>query len=226
MSDLATGTRTVRVWDAPTRLFHWALVACLAGSWWTAENDDWERHLLFGYGVLGLVLFRLVWGLVGSDTARFARFLRGPGAAVAHLRKLVLPGPVAAEAGHNAAGGWAVAAMLLLLTVQVSTGLFLSAGDIFLVEAPLAGTVSPAVQGLLEEVHETSFDLLLILAGVHVAAVLAYWTLKRRNLIGPMLTGWAELPAGTVPPRLASPLLAAALASGVAFAVWALVNLF
>ncbi|WP_119677957.1 cytochrome b/b6 domain-containing protein [Indioceanicola profundi] len=223
-STTAPASRTVTVWDAPTRIFHWALVLCLAGSWWTAENDDWETHLLFGYGVLGLVAFRLIWGLLGSETARFRHFLKGPGAALSHLRGLVLPGPLAPEAGHNPAGGYAVALILLLLALQVGTGLFLSGGDIFLIEAPLSGAVSSDTTDTLEWLHETNFNLLLALAGLHVVAVLGYWGLKRANLIRPMLTGRMELPADARPPRIASSLLALMVAGGVALSVWAFVT--
>lgn len=212
----------VKVWDLPTRLFHWGLVASLGGAWWTAETEDLETHLLFGYAALGLVLFRIVWGLVGSDTARFASFVQGPGAAFRHLRELTGPGAMPHHAGHNALGAYAVIALLALVAIQVGTGLFSSGGDIFLVAGPLNSLVSTQVEDLVETVHEVNFDLLLIAVGVHVVAILAYAVLKRLDLVRPMILGTAPLPPDARRPRMASPLLATAIAAVVAGLVWAL----
>ena len=112
----------VRVWDAPTRLFHWAIVVLLCISWLTESRGWMELHFLAGYSVLALLLFRVVWGFVGSDTARFTHFLSSPLAALQHLAQLHRREPDT-EIGHNAAGGWMVLLMLVLLAVQVGTGL-------------------------------------------------------------------------------------------------------
>lgn len=214
--------RRVKVWDLPTRLFHWGLVIAIAGSWWTAENDDLETHLLFGYAALALVLFRLAWGLFGSETARFASFVRGPGEALAHARELLRPGPLRRHAGHNALGGYAVLLLLALVLVQTVTGLFSSGGDIFLVAGPLNDLVDTRTEGWFETVHEVAFDVILAASAVHIAAILLYWLAKRLNLIGPMVTGSAPLPGDEPAPRLVSPLVGLAVMAVAAGLVWLL----
>lgn len=214
--------RRATIWDLPIRLFHWGLVLCLAGSWYTAENDMLDQHVLFGYAALTLLLFRLVWGLVGSDTARFRSFVRGPAEAVAHLRALLRPGPLDAHAGHNPLGGYAVLGLLGLLAVQVGTGLFISGGDIFLVSGPLNGFVSSTLADRLATVHEISFALLQVLVVVHVLAIALYALVKRRNLVRPMLTGTGEIGADDSLPRIVSPVWALLIAALAAGSVWAL----
>ncbi len=209
----------VRVWDAPTRLFHWALVALLGFSWWSAENHEMEWHRWSGLTVLALVAFRLVWGLIGSSTARFSQFLKGPRAVVGHLRsKDNSPG-----IGHNPLGGWSVVALLLALAAQVTAGLF--AVDVDGIESgPLSYLVDFEQGRSAAEFHELCFNVLLALSALHVAAIVFYLTVKRRNLIGPMLTGSARVSAGESAPLVAAPwwrlivaiLLSGALAYGVA----------
>ena len=121
-------TLPVRVWDAPTRLFHWAIVVLLGVSW-LAESRGWMQvHFLSGYSIIALLLFRLAWGFVGSETSRFSRFLKSPVAALRHLAHLHRREPDT-EIGHNAAGGWMVLLLLGLLTVQAGTGLFANTFD-------------------------------------------------------------------------------------------------
>ena len=108
----------MRIWDAPIRLFHWALVILVGCAWLTQEFGWMELHFLCGYSILTLLLFRMAWGFVGSDTARFAWFLKSPFVALWHLATLH-PREPDTEIGHNAAGGWMVLLMLALLTVQV-----------------------------------------------------------------------------------------------------------
>jgi cytochrome b len=105
----------MRIWDAPTRLFHWVLVLLIATSYVTVQNNWMDLHLLSGYAILTLLLFRLVWGFIGSDTARFARFLRSPFAALRHLASFTKREPDN-EVGHNEAGGWMVLVMLVVLS--------------------------------------------------------------------------------------------------------------
>lgn len=222
MREPGDGRRPVTVWDLPTRLFHWTLAAVLVGSYLTGEDGPIEVHSLLGYGVLALLLFRLAWGFAGSETARFAAFVRAPGAAFAHLRALMAPGPLHADAGHNPLGAYAVLALLGLVAVQVVTGLFLTDDETFW--APLNGYASEETIKLLEEIHEVNVNLLIALVAVHVAAVLWYALAKRLDLVRPMVTGRALLPAGARAPALASPLRALALALAAAGAVWALVT--
>ena len=207
-----------RIWDLPVRLFHWLLVPLLAFAWWSAEAGRLEWHRLSGYALLALVLFRVMWGLWGSETARFARFLRGPAGIGAYLKQL---GGKAytASVGHNPLGGWSVFAMLALLVAQSTIGLF--AVDIDGIESgPLAIFVSFDAGRLAANAHDLLFTALLALIGLHLAAIAFYTLVKRDNLVGPMLTGNKALP-GATQPAMASlwlALLSAAIAAALVFA--------
>lgn len=172
----------VRVWDLPVRLFHWALVLLVAALSATHEFHMMEVHILLGQGMLGLILFRLIWGLIGSSTARFSSFLRGPRRVLAYLRA---PG---GAFGHNPIGGWSVVAMLAVLAIQVGLGLFASDedGEHY---GPLSHLVSYDTATSLAERHETFFNVLLALIGLHLAAIVYYRLAKREDLVTPMITG-------------------------------------
>ncbi len=180
-----------------------------------------EIHALLGYVVLALLLFRLAWGLVGSETARFASFVRGPSAAIAHVRHFARRGALEGEAGHNPLGGYAVLILLILLIVQAVSGLFLYDEEIYW--APLNSWVSEENAAWLGWLHDFTFTLLLAMIAVHVGAILLYWLAKGLNLIAPMLSGRAALPAAVAPPRTASILLAFVLFAAAALLVWLLV---
>ncbi len=212
----------MRVWDAPTRLFHWAIVLLVAFSYVCAQREWTQLHFLSGYVVLALLLFRLAWGFVGSETSRFRQFLRSPIAGLRHLAAFGKREPDT-EIGHNAAGGWMVLAMLLALLVQVGSGLF-SNNDID-AKGPLAHRVSKATSDWLSGLHATSFYVLLGLVALHVVAIVAYAVFKRHDLLRAMVTGKKRLPANLRQPRFASPVLAAAILAVAAGAVWLLVRL-
>ncbi|MFG1463192.1 cytochrome b/b6 domain-containing protein [Xanthobacter sp. DSM 24535] len=211
--------RKVVVWDFPTRLFHWSLVGLIAGAYATANLGKIDLHFLCGYAIIALLLFRLAWGLIGSDTARFATFVRSPLAAWQHLAHFTRPEPDT-EVGHNAAGGLMVLVMLTLIGVQVATGLF--SNDGLFSEGPLAKYVSPAVSDRLSSLHEFNFNLILATIVLHVVAILAYALVKRHDLVRPMVLGWKRLPATIPAPRIASLMLAACLFILAAGAAWAL----
>lgn len=215
-------SRKVYVWDAPTRLFHWSLVALIAFSYASARTGRIDWHFLSGYAVLTLLLFRIVWGIIGSDASRFAHFVRGPGDAVRYLVSIVSRRE-ASKPGHNPAGGLMVLAMIGLLLVQAVTGLFSSDG--LIVEGPLAGFVDGATSEALTSWHGFVFDLILVAIGLHVAAVLAYAVFARQNLVRPMIFGWMRLPQSIPAPRMASPVLAAAVLTGCAAIVWSIASL-
>jgi cytochrome b len=211
----------MQVWDAPTRIFHWAIVVLLCVSWLTESRGWMELHLLAGYSMFALLLFRLAWGMVGSDTSRFSRFLKSPLAALHHLSRLHRREPDT-EIGHNAAGGWMVLLMLVLLAVQVTTGL--CANDDANTEAPLSLYVGKAWSDWLSHIHSLNFTLIQTVVVLHIAAIIIYAVVKRHDLVRPMITGRKLLP-GTFPaPAMASPLLALVLFAIAAGAVGFLVN--
>ena len=213
--------RRVKVWDGWIRLFHWSVVMLLAVSWVSIKTGNAEVHYLSGYAVLTLLLFRIAWGVAGSDTARFARFLRSPLAGLRHLAGFRRREPDT-EIGHNAAGGWLVLAMLAALLFQAGTGLF-SDGDGG-ARGPLAEHVGQATGDWLTGWHHRGWWLLLALVGLHILLVLAYAAVKRHDLVRPMVTGKKRLPANMRQPRFASPLLALAIVAVSAGLVWALVQ--
>jgi cytochrome b len=181
----------VRVWDLPVRLTHWLLVACIAVSWWTAEERQMEWHRYSGYALLGLLVFRVYWGFAGSSTARFSDFLRGPRKIVEYLRQPRTQRAVPGLSGHNPLGGWSVIAMLALMALQVGIGLFVSDVD-GLESGPLSHLVSFDTSRTLAELHETLFNVLLTFIALHVAAVIFYLLYLRDNLIAAMVSGRHE----------------------------------
>ena len=214
--------RRIKVWDLPVRLFHWSIVVLIAAAWTTQEFNKMEWHMWIGYAILALLLFRIVWGFAGSDTARFVRFLKSPAAALRHLSHLRRREPDR-EIGHNAAGGWVVLLMLVLLGVQAGTGLF--SNDDSDTDGPLVHLISKDRSDWLSKIHSLNFNLILAVIVLHVVAIVAYAVLKRQNLVRPMLTGTKELPGDTAAPRLVSPVWAAVTLAMAAGAVVWLVNL-
>jgi cytochrome b len=192
--------RRVRVWDLPVRLFHWLIIVLFSFSWWTAEIDRLDWHLLSGYAILALVLFRIYWGFAGSATARFTAFIRGPRTVLGYARNLFRASESVAF-GHNPMGGWSVIALILLLLLQAALGLFAIDVD-GINSGPLDALVSFRTGRWFAHQHGRVFDLLLILTGLHLAAVVFYWIYKRENLIGPMINGRRRLPPGTPWPEL------------------------
>ena len=207
---------TVRVWDLPVRLFHWSLVLLVPALWWTAETDRMDTHMLLGEIMLGLLLFRLLWGVLGSSTARFASFVKGPRAVLRYLRG------GARGLGHNPVGGWSVVLMLLALSVQVGLGLFASDED-GIYSGPLSRHM-PDLESAhtLAERHETVFWVIVALIALHVLAILWYRLVRRDDLVTPMLTGRGQAgDAGEalVPAPLWRFLLATALAVGLTLVI-------
>jgi cytochrome b len=175
------------VWDGATRLFHWVLAGLVALSWWTAEQHQMDVHRWSGSIIAGLLVFRIYWGLAGSNTARFGNFIRSPAAIARYAGSLFRPDYRPAF-GHNPLGGLSVAAMLLVLVVHVSLGLFAMDTD-GLESGPLARFVNYDAAETAGDLHEISFNVLLILIGLHIVAIAFYLLVKRANLVGPMITG-------------------------------------
>jgi cytochrome b len=198
----------IQVWDLPVRLFHWTLVLLMVVSYFTGRwGGDWMKfHFWSGYAILTLLIFRIVWGFVGSTTARFANFVKGPTAAFAHLRELLgRHGPY--DAGHNPMGGAMVVVLILAVLAQAATGLFSADTDTGLVTGPLAGKIADAMVDKVTAFHHYWVNVLLALVALHVLAVFAYLVWKRQNLARAMVTGSkpAEhvVPPGQPAPRLA-----------------------
>jgi cytochrome b len=186
----------VRIWDLPTRLFHWTLVGLIAFSWWSAEEEHLDWHIWSGLAVLSLLIFRLLWGLFGSSTARFANFVRGPTAIFAYLKDMKGWRPV----GHSPLGALSVLGMLGAIAVQVGLGLFAIDKD-GLYEGPLAYLVSLDASEEIADLHEDWFDVVLVLIGLHIAALLFYRLILGKKLIGPMIGGKGVVDAGVEPTR-------------------------
>jgi len=187
------GQANVRVWDLPTRVFHWVLALCIVGSLisGTIGGNALEWHLRLGYVVFTLIVFRLIWGLVGGHWSRFRSFLYGPGALLRYLRGASRDDEHH-EVGHSPIGALSVFALLALLAVQVGTGLF--ADDEIATTGPLNKFVSSATGLALTSWHKSWGRWLIVaLIVLHIAAILFYLLRRKRNLIVPMLNGDKQL---------------------------------
>ena len=193
MSAKPTATAPVRVWDLPTRLFHWSLLAAVVALFVSGKVGgnamDWHVRLGLGAGVL--VVFRLAWGLVGGRWSRFASFVKGPVTVWRYLR-----GQLPAPAGHNPLGALSVLALLAVLALQVATGLV--ADDEIATVGPLNALVPEDWAAWGTRWHKgPSQTLLLVLVGLHVAAIVFHRLVKKHDLVRPMLTGDQPQPVGT-----------------------------
>lgn len=212
--------RIVAVWDLPVRLFHWALVLLVVTSFTTGKlGGNWLAwHFRSGYCILALVLFRIVWGLFGSETARFTDFVRGPRKMFEYGRSLI-KGAGMFHAGHNPLGGLMVVLMLVLLLIQATTGLYVD--DDAGTRAPLADTASDAIVSLFTRIHRININIILACVALHVSAALFYLIARKDNLIKPMITGRKTMPDGHAEPVLsgiAPAFILVALAA--AFVAW------
>lgn len=184
------------IWDLPTRLFHWGLALLILAAFLSEDNRD--IHQRVGIAILVLIVFRLIWGFIGGRYARFASFLRGPKAVLAHLDEMRQPNPPQ-HIGHNAAGGWMVIVLLLLLLTQASLGLFTN--DLITYVGPLGGLISEGLSEKLTSVHRILSKVILAAVVLHISAVAVYFLWKKQNLVRPMLTGRrADLNERDLPP--------------------------
>ena len=181
----------ITVWDLPTRIFHWTLVALVASAFATVEaGGNWMIwHMRCGFSILALLGFRLVWGVVGGRNVRFTAFVRGPLTVWQYARQLMRK-DAPRHLGHNPMGGWSVVAMLGVLLVQAGTGLF--ANDDIFTEGPLFPLVSKASSDLITQIHKINQGVLIALIALHLGAIFFYLIVKRDNLIRPMITGKKE----------------------------------
>lgn len=190
-----SSTEIRKVWDLPTRLFHWALAALVATGWYFGEFGPFIKtwHFYCGYAIGVLLLARIMWGFVGNRAARFSGFIYGPGAFVAYARRLFRRSP-SHWPGHNPMGGWSVIALLVLLCVQVGTGLFTD--DDIANAGPLTPYVSGTLSARLTAIHHLNSKLILGLVILHVGMIVFYRLWKRENLVHPMITGWKTVKRG------------------------------
>ena len=217
--------RAVRVWDLPTRLFHWVLALAVVGSVVTAKigGNATVWHFRLGYLVLGLLLFRLVWGVVGGHWSRFATFVRGPGTVLRYLRGQTRPGEHL-DVGHNPLGAGSVLALLTILAVQVGTGLV--ADDEIASVGPLNRFVDTATGLAATGWHKTGGQWIIIgLVVLHIAAIVFYKVRHGKDLVGPMVRGDKQLAedapasADDMRTRLKAVVIIAVIAAAVAFVV-------
>jgi cytochrome b len=222
LSPQSGSTTPVRVWDLPTRAFHWLLAAAVIGLIITGKigGNAITWHFRLGYVVMGLLCFRVVWGLIGGRWSRFASFIYAPGTVLRYLRGQERPGEHL-DVGHNPLGAGSVFALLFFLSVQVGTGLV--ADDEIANQGPLNKFVNTDTG--LQATHwhrEYGQWVLIALVVLHVAAIVFYRVKKGKNLVQPMLTGDKQLPAGT--PAASDSMATRLLAAGLAVACGALVT--
>lgn len=210
---------SIRIWDFPTRLFHWALAVCVIGAYLSVKLGglymDW--HVRFGLATLGLITFRVIWGLVGPRYARFVNFVRGPAAIRHHLRGDTT------SAGHTPLGALSVLAMLVVLGFQAVSGLFVS--DDIMTQGPLYTRASESLASWCMSWHHRNEWIIVGLVALHILAIAWYVVVRHKRLIRPMVTGDAcvrDLPAQT-PPAADGPLVwlrAAVIAAAVTALIW------
>ena len=173
------------VWDLPTRLFHWGFVLSIIGSYISGERGALEAHELFGLAACGLLVFRLIWGVVGHETARFKNFLRGPKVIWSYLMQVIFRKAEQHE-GHNPLGALSVIALLCVMGAMSISGLW--TGDDILYEAPLT-ILAPELAAPMGAWHQRLHVLVIPLVALHVLALLAHRLWLKEKLVSRMVTG-------------------------------------
>jgi len=182
--------KRIKLWDLPTRLFHWLLVILVAAAVISGKVGgaaiDWHGRI--GLTILGLIAFRLVWGIIGSSHARFASFFPTPSSVAAYLRGQWQ------GVGHNPLGAFSVFGLLVLIALQVGTGLF--GNDDIAFNGPLSSLISKELSDTLIGIHKIAIKLLIALIVLHLAAIVFYTHVKKEQLVKPMITGWKDVQPG------------------------------
>ncbi|WP_111979570.1 cytochrome b/b6 domain-containing protein [Algibacillus agarilyticus] len=211
--------KTLKIWDSATRIFHWALVINIVAAWYTIENRLIELHEIAGHCLIGLLVFRLIWAILGSRTSRFTHFVVQPFAALRYLNKSIRL-QAHHQVGHNPAGGWMVIVMMCVLGFQVFSGL-LSNDDLGFSGA-LSDHVSKALSDTFTQLHRYSFNALVTLIWLHLVAVFFYVLIKKDNLIKAMFTGKKTVEQAPVKPLYFAPTSLALLCGLIAgaFSYW------
>ena len=212
---------SVRVWDLPVRLTHWSFAFLVPAMWWTAENSEWALHKRFGVTLLGLLVFRILWGFLGTRTARFASFVKGPGAVIAYVSGKA--DAAADKIGHNPLGALSVIGLIGVMLVQVSTGLF--AGDPYDgATGPLNALVKVSTAAALTEWHQWFYWVILGFVALHLTAIMFYAGVRQNDLLGPMVSG-RKLVSGDVEGNEQTPWVRFVIAASLAIGVAAFVSL-
>lgn len=178
---MRVGMKQYLIWDLPTRIFHWLLVVTLLALWYTSENELIELHIKCGYFALSLIVFRIVWGVVGTRHAKFHAFFPTP----SRLKRFLVDKHE--SPGHNPLGALMIILMILLIGLQAMSGLFIN-DDVFS-SGPYYGVLSSELESLMNTIHHNAFDFILIASVIHIAAIVYYRVVKKRNLVKPMITG-------------------------------------
>lgn len=178
--------KNVKVWDLATRIFHWSLVLLILAAWLTIENRMIDIHEIIGHTLLALIIFRIIWGIIGSTTARFSHFITSPIKSLAYLKaSLNMKSPY--STGHNPAGGWMVIGMLLLIGFQVISGMY--ANDDLGFSGALSDSISKSMSDTMTQIHALSFNIIVTFIWIHLVAVFFYVLVKNENLIRAMFNG-------------------------------------
>lgn len=174
------------IWDLPTRIFHWCFVLTILGAWYTSENkDDYiELHMQLGFIAIGLIIFRIAWGIVGPKHARFSQFIPSPKTLFNYLKQSDKTKKIP---GHNPLGALMVILMLLLIIIQVTSGLFID--DTVFSSGPYFGAISNDLEKVMRFLHHNTFNFMIAAIFLHVSAISYYWIFKKDNLVLPMFSG-------------------------------------
>jgi cytochrome b len=218
---MSSDKREAVIWDFPTRVFHWTLVALVGINLFLIEPRGGNHtlvHFIAGYAIAGLILFRLAWGFIGSPRSRFADFLRGWSTVKGYVKRLLRFDPPH-SIGHNPLGGWMIALLIVTLVAMIGTGLFAANPR---AAGPLAGFLTPRLAGLVGDLHAVLSNFLIALIVAHLLGVAIDWFLTGDNLVKAMLTGRKQLTAeAAASERPTAPLWRAALVGLVALGITA-----
>lgn len=177
------------IWDLPLRIFHWCFAMTILGSWYTSEQEGEliELHMQFGYVALALIIFRVLWGVVGPKHARFSNFLPSPKTLISYLRETKENESTHKTPGHNPLGALMIVLMIILIAAQAISGLFIN-DDIFS-SGPYYGSIGKELEAIMSFVHHNTFNVMIIAIAFHLIAITFYWRVKKQNLVLPMITG-------------------------------------
>jgi cytochrome b len=176
------------IWDLPLRIFHWLFALTVLGSWYTSEqgSDLIEYHMQLGYFAIGLLIFRVTWGIVGPKHARFSQFVPSISTLIKYIRG-IKQNKTYHSPGHNPLGSLMVILMIVLITLQAVSGLFIN-DDVFS-SGPYYGSIEPSTEKVMSFLHHNLFNVMIIAIFLHLIAIAYYWKIRKENLILPMITG-------------------------------------